>query len=46
MKDEKKLALQSSKIELLGRGIGKDKNYVESEVGVFKKKKKDVSVAR
>ena len=40
MKDEKKLALQSSKIEFLGRGNGKDKDYVESKVGIFKKKKK------
>ena len=44
MKDEKKLALQSSKIELLGRGNGKDKDDMEREVGVFKKKK-DVNVA-
>ena len=45
MKDKKKLALQSSKIELLGRGNGKDKDYVEREVGAFKKKK-DVNVSR
>ena len=45
LKNEKKLALQSSKKELPGRGKGKDKDHAGRELGAFKKQK-DVNVAR